>query len=186
MPGGMRPGGPPSVMPMQPGAGWPPPQREAERASRSRTSKTQTKPFTERSCDEKVDVLHFSFSVVVDSRRINELLSALSSKNLYTILNVSISRADVEVDASEFPKFDSSDKGFNPYEDAKGESLVYGADPVVRLDIDAEALFLRGLYAESMVKEVKDQLEANLKKIEEQRKAAAGVSTGRTSRTRRR
>ena len=184
---GMIGAGPPVMggMPMPPGmGGWQPPQQEVKKAKKPRGSKTQVTPFTERTCDEKVDVLHFSFSVVVDSRRINELLSALSSKNLYTVLNVSISRADVEVDAREFPKFDSADRTFNPYQDAKGEGLVYGADPVVRLDIDAEALFLRSIYAESMVKEVKDELEANLKKIEEQRKAAARLSTGRTSRGR--
>ena len=79
----------------------------------------------------------------------------MSRKNLYTVLNVSLSREDVKIDTRKFPtKSDRYYEAFDPYEDA-GRGLVYGTDPIVRLDVDVEALFLRDIYAEYMPKEVK-------------------------------
>ncbi len=120
---------------------------------RPRRLRGQAKPFTERSSNDDADVLHFSFSVIIDSRRINEFLDLFSRKNLYTILNVSLSREDVEIAKRDFKPFDRS-YNFNPGEDAD-EDLVYGTDPIVRLDIDAELLLLREIYAEDMPEQVK-------------------------------
>jgi len=136
---------------------------------RDRAAMRQEKPFTERLCGDKVNVLHFSFSVVIDSRRVNELLAALSRKNLYTILDVSLSRVDVDIDSRKFPRFESSTELFSPYKDAEDDGLVYGTDPVVRLDVDAEALFLRDIYDDYMPKEVKDVLSAKTNEAKKQR-----------------
>ncbi len=132
---------------------------------RRRRPRGQITPFTEHSSNDDADVLHFSFSVIIDSRYINEFLDLFSRKNLYTILNVSLSREDVEISGRDFKKFDGSDN-FNPGKDA-AEDLVYGTDPIVRLDIDAELLLLRGVYTEDMPEQVK-------KTVEEQIAQAAG------------
>ena len=142
--------------------------KSPEQRRLARSQKQQEKPFTERFCNEQADVLHFSFAVVVDSRRINELLDALSRKNLYTVLNVSLSRADVEIDDREFPRFDMIAEIFDPYQDAK-EGLVYGTDPVVMLDVDVEALFLKDIYAEYMPAAVKDILSSKGNEARQQR-----------------
>ena len=110
-------------------------------------------PFTGRTSNKTADVLHFSFSVIVDSRRIGDLLEAISRKNLYTILNVSLSREDVEINKREFLRFDRSES-FNPRKDA-AEDLVYGTDPIVRLNVDAELLFLRELYSKDTPEQIK-------------------------------
>ena len=161
--------------PMPYGYGQPqvagPKVRSAKDRARGRAAKKKQKPFTERFCDDKVDVLQFSFSVIVDSRRVNELLAALSRKNLYTILNVSLSRADVNIDTRKFPRFDSAAEVFSPYDDAKDDGLVYGTDPVVRLDVDVEALFLRDIYVDYMPEEVKDVLSADSDDAKQQREA---------------
>ncbi|NIA06588.1 MAG: hypothetical protein GWP14_02955 [Actinobacteria bacterium] len=181
VPGAVPFGGPGAINPM--GGGIPPGQgqvpwqpavaaprvRSAKDRARARVARRQEKPFTERFSDDKVDVLHFSFSVVVDSRRVNELLAALSRQNLYTILKVSLSRADVNIDVRKFPKFDSSAEAFSPYDDAEEEGLVYGTDPVVRLDVDVEALFLRDIYVDYMPKAVKDVLSAETDEAKQQR-----------------
>ena len=144
--------------------------KSPEARRRARSLKQRVKPFTERFCDEQADVLHFSFAVVVDSRRINELLDALSRKNLYTVLNISFSRADLEIDDHEFAKFDRSAEIFDPYLDAK-EGLVYGSDPVVMLDVNVEALFLKDIYGEYMPPAVKDILSAKGNEARQQRVA---------------
>ena len=168
----------PMYAPGMPGMGMPGPGGwqpqmpvQQSRTSRSRRLREQKKPFTERFCNDQIDALHFSFSVIVDSRRVNELLAALSRKNLYTILKVSLSRADVDINTREFPKFDSSTQVFNPYSDAKDEGLVYGTDPVVRLDVDVEAIFLKELYAEFMPSDVKKMLSQDSEEAKNQREA---------------
>ena len=94
--------------------------------------------------------------MIVDSRRIKEILDALSRKNLYTILNLSLSRQDVEINKPEFKKSESDkSKSFNPRNDA-AENLVYGTDPIVRLDVDAEVLFLRELYGKDTPEQIKE------------------------------
>ena len=142
--------------------------RTAQDRARAQALRDQSKPFTGRTCDDKADVMHFSFSVVVDSRCINELLAALSRKNLYTILNVSLSREDVKIDALNFPKFDRSYETFDPYDDAE-KGLVYGSDPIVRLDVDAEILFLKDIYAQYMPDDVKRLLNADSDQARQQR-----------------
>jgi hypothetical protein len=162
----------------QPGGGyWQPPvtvptkarHKSARDRLRDRAAMRQEKPFTERLCGDNVNVLHFSFSVVIDSRRVNELLAALSRKNLYTILDVSLSRVDVDIDSRKFPRFESSTELFSPYKDAEDDGLIYGTDPVVKLDVDAEALFLKDIYADYMPKEVRDVLSAKTNEAKEQR-----------------
>ena len=88
------------------------------------------------------------------------MLAALSRQNLYTILSVSLSRADVNIDSAEFRKLDPSSDPFNPHSDAE-LGLAYGTDPIVRLDVVVEALFLREIYAEYMPKEVKALIGGN-------------------------
>ena len=172
---------PPGMFPMGMGMGMPglplAPTQKASKYSRTaqdragaQALKDQNKPFTERTCDDKADVLHFSFSVVVDSRCINELLAALSRKNLYTILCVSLSREDVKIDALNFPKSDRSYETFDPYDDAE-KGLLYGSDPIVRLDVDAEILFLKDICAQYMPNDVKQLLNADSDQARQQRLA---------------
>lgn len=182
-PGGPRPGAVPSLEERMGFGGLPPaglyqplPAANAPRTTsaakrrRAKTQKRQEKPFTGRFCDKREEVLHFSFSVVVDSRRVNELLAALSRKNLYTILNMSLSRADVEIDARKFPEFDSSTKSFDPYSDAEA-GLIYGPDPIVRLDVDVEALFVKDFYDQYMPQYIKQTLAAENDQAKQQREA---------------
>ena len=124
------------------------------RPKRSSTRRKDKAGFTERSSNDQADVVRLSFSVIVDSRSIDKLLGALNRKNLYTVLNVSLSRQDVEIDSSKFEKFNKESEDFNPRQDA-ARGLIYGTDPVVKLDVDAEVLFLREIYAESMPEQIK-------------------------------
>ena len=140
--------------------------------------KVEVTPFTEHVSDDDADVLHFTISVIIDSRRVNEFLEEISRKNLYTILSVNLSREDIAIDTSEFPRFSSKNESFSPNEDMV-DDLIYGGDPVVRLDIEAEALFLKDVYAQIMPEEVKSILQDNqslvksqLKAIEDQREKA--------------
>ena len=118
--------------------------------------------------------MHFSFSVIIDSRCINEFLDRFSRKNLYTILNVSLSREDVEIDKRDFKRFDRFDRSdnFNPGKDA-AEDLVYGTDPIVRLDIDAELLLLREVYTEDMPEQVKKTVEEQIAQAARRLQAAS-------------
>ena len=138
----------PSVMPSRPAIA---PRVRPERSSTTRKGEAG---FTERSSNDQADVVRLSFSVIVDSRSIDKLLGALNRKNLYTVLNVSLSRHDVEIDSSKFEKFNKESEDFNPRQDA-ARGLIYGTDPVVKLDVDAEVLFLREIYAESMPEQIK-------------------------------
>ena len=112
---GMDPAGPmggPSMMMMDPDfAGMDmlrglPYGFEAGQPRSRRRRKSLAKAFTGHTSNDQRDVLHFSFSVIIDSGRINEFLDLFSRKNLYTILSVSLSREDVEVDTREFKSFD--------------------------------------------------------------------------------
>ena len=143
------------------------------RSRRTRHRRDQAKPFTERSSNDD-DVLHFSFSVIIDSRCINEFLDLFSRKNLYTILNVSLSREDVEIDKRNFERFDKFDRSdnFNPGKDA-AEDLVYGTDPIVRLDIDAELLLLREVYSEDIPEQVKKTVEEQIAQAARRLEAAS-------------
>ena len=166
---GLGPGGP-----MGPGPGmWDPrfggqpsfplgpmyPGMLPQKTGKSRR-RSPAKPFTERTSNDTVDVLHFSFSVIVDSRYINEFLDLFSRKNLYTILRVSLSREDVRINPRTFRKFDRTDN-FNPHKDA-ADDFVYGTDPIVKLDIDAELLLLKELYSQDVPEQVKKSVEAQI------------------------
>lgn len=154
-PGGM--GGPGYVPPSSASSGR---ERQAEKAKAYKDD-----PFTERFSGDKADVLHFTFSLVVDSRKINEFLDALAHRNLYTILSVSVSRQDLSVDSKKLER-DARAPQFDPVLEAR-DDLLYGSDPVVRIDVAAEALFLKSVYGEMMPKSVKDALS---NKIEAQKK----------------
>ncbi len=163
----------------QPGMwGYPRVSPRPSRSRRRRTSGRQLKPFTERSSNDNADVLHFSFSVIIDSRRINEFLDLFSRKNLYTILNVSLSREDVEIDKRDFESFDISEN-FNPGKDAD-EDLVYGTDPIVRLDIDAELLLLREVYTEDTPEQVKKTVEQQTAQTARRLQAASQPLKGKS------
>lgn len=144
-----------------------------------RARKYKDDPFTKRFSDDKVDVLQFTFSLVIDSRKVNEFLEALAHKNLYTILSVSISRQDVVVDPRKFT-MSSRITQFNPRQQA-GEELLYGPDPVVRLDIAAEALFLRSLYGEMIPQMVREALSESIKAKEVRNKALADAQKAAAS-----
>ena len=137
-----------------------------EQPKRRRRRKSLAKAFTGHTSNDQRDVLHFSFSVIIDSGRINEFLDLFSRKNLYTILSVSLSREDVEVDTREFKSFDKSDN-FNPANDAD-DDLVYGTAPVIRLDIDAELILLREFYDENMPEQVKEDVKEKISKAAKQ------------------
>ncbi len=131
--------------------------------------KSQAKSFTERRSNDKTDVLHFSFSVIIDSRYINEFLDLFSRKNLYTIFRVSLSREDVKINEQNFKRFEGFDgsDNFNPARDA-AEDLVYGTAPIIRLDIDAELLLLREFYGENVPGQVQKDVKEKISKAANQ------------------
>jgi len=123
-------------------------------SSMARPRQFPIQPFTEHTTDKTAYVVHFSFSVVVDSRQVNAVLAALSHKNLYNILGVSLSRQDIDINTTAFPKFNREQVDFNPHTDTANR-LVYGTDPIVMMDVQAEALFLKSFYDEYVPAEVK-------------------------------
>jgi len=133
---------------------WSPSMDPRELDKPTSTSPKGKAVFTERLSNDQADVVRLSFSVIVDSRSIDKLLAALNRKNLYTIVNVSLSRQDVEIDPTKFREFRRRFDHFNPRQDAE-KGLIYGTDPVVKLDVEAEILFLRKIYEKSMPKQVK-------------------------------
>ena len=181
--GGPRPGPgsfDPFGMPGRGGFGQYPIPTTAPRRGQRRRGKVPTKAFTEHSSNDQTDVLHFSFSVVIDSRYINEFLVLFSRKNLYTVLNISLSREDVQINKSDFASFDKTEN-FSPSRDAKVD-LVYGTDPIIRLNIDAELLLLREVYSEDMPGQVKKAVEqqiAQVKALLQQSRQQIGGRRGR-------
>ena len=180
--GGMGLGGPPGMPGAPPyggqgvGPGYGTPTSgtgsTARQAKKGRIYKDD--PFTARFSDDKADVLHFTFSLVIDSRKINQFLDTLAHRNLYTILSVSIARQDLSVDGKKLPR-DNRAGRFDPVSDAR-EDLLYGPDPVVRIDVAAEALFLRSLYGEMMPKSVNDLLSDKTKALKEREKQLADLA----------
>ena len=120
--------------------------------------------FTEHVSNDQIDVLHFSFSIIIDSRYVNEFLGLFSRKNLYTILNVSLSREDVEINNRNFKMLGNS-SSFNPGKDA-AEDLVYGTAPVIRLDVDAELLLLREIYTKDTPEQIREALQEKIKQAQ--------------------
>jgi hypothetical protein len=152
----------------------------APKRGRRRRDKIPIKAFTEHTSNDQIDVLHFSFSVVIDSRYINEFLVLFSRKNLYTILNISLSREDVEINKSRFASFDKSEN-FSPSRDAKVD-LVYGTDPIIRLNIDAELLLLREVYSKDMPAQVKKAVEQQIAQVKALSQASRQQKGGRKGR----
>ncbi len=181
-PGAMGLGGPPGMLGapsyggqgMGPGYGTPTSgtSSTARKAKKGRIYKDD--PFTARSSDDKADVLHFTFSLVIDSRKINQFLDTLAHRNLYTILSVSIARQDLSVDGKKLPR-DTRAGRFNPASDAR-EDLLYGPDPVVQIDVAAEALFLRSLYGEMMPTLVNELLKDRTKALKRRRQELADMA----------
>jgi hypothetical protein len=81
------------------------------------------------------DVIHFRMSLVVDAERVPMVLQALSRNRFITAYETSISA----VDSAE----------------AQSNGYIYGARPVVRLDMQCEALFMRAWTTGFMPPQVK-------------------------------
>jgi len=100
---------------------------------------------TGRISNRLFEVVLFSFKVVIDSRRINSLLARLANKNLYCVQKVSFESVN--------------------HREASAAGLIYGADPVVILTVDAEALFLREAYRKWIPKGILNQLPGEKKEV---------------------
>jgi len=122
-PGGAGPGGAFDPTMMDPMAGMPTaPVRD-----------TGAGQLTRRVCNKQYDVMQYRFSVIMSAEALEPLMRNLLRQNLHTILKVEIGKARQE-----------------EQRDRRSSSYYYGPDPVVRVTIWGEVLFLtpwhRGLY----------------------------------------
>ena len=80
--------------------------------------------FTQRSSTPSVDVLRFQLRLVIDARRLLEVLEAISAAGFYTVLNVD----------------------FQEVVPQPGDYYIYGTGPIIEVVVLCEACFLRGSY----------------------------------------
>jgi hypothetical protein len=90
--------------------------------------------FTKRASTPTVDVLRFHLEVVIDARRLLEMLDAISKAGFYTPLTVDVKEVALETN----------------------EYYIYGTAPVVHVTMVYEGCFLRSSYEKSMPQSVKD------------------------------
>lgn len=95
--------------------------------------------FTDRTRTDDYDVVHFAMNVVVDARDLPRLLLALCRQNFITPIQVQYRAVDSAAAAK--------------------SGYLYGAAPVLNVDIVCEALFFRSNYEPMMPQIVKDRLE---------------------------
>jgi hypothetical protein len=81
------------------------------------------------------DVLHFKLSLVVEASKVPQVLAALSRDRFITIYRMNVTA----VDSGE----------------AQAEGYIYGDDPVVLLDMEGEALFMRAWTKQYMPMRIK-------------------------------
>lgn len=93
------------------------------------------------------DVRHVDLSLVVASARIPEVFNALASQNFFTVIDTDITEVDIRADMA---------AGF-----------YYGPDPVVRLDLKVETVWLRSWTTEAMPDSVKQALGIALPQLED-------------------
>jgi hypothetical protein len=108
--------------------------------------------FTGRKPGSLYDVVYFRVRVVLDSRDVQDFVTRVAEKNLYTPVEFAMH----EVERSE------------DYRD-----YLYGTDPVVELDVAYEALFLRSAYKDLMPDAVLDQIEGRAVSADRRRAAPA-------------
>lgn len=82
----------------------------------------------------KYDVLHYTFEVIMDTRRVSYLVTALSQQNFHTPLSISYSQLDTTQD----PR--------NAIDPSRGAGMPirdWGDDPVMKLTFECEAVFMK-------------------------------------------
>lgn len=95
-----------------------------------------TAVFTKRISSETVDVVRFHLDIVVDARRLLDVMDAISKAGFYTPLNVDLHAV---VPAPE-------------------EYYIYGTVPVLQMTVVYEGSFMRSSYDKFMPKAVKDAI----------------------------
>lgn len=96
---------------------------------------------------ETFDVRNIRLGLVVASARIPEIYNALAQQNFFTVIDADITEIDVR---------DEISLGY-----------YYGPEPVVRLDIVVETVWLRSWTSEAMPNEVKEALGIPLNQAED-------------------
>lgn len=132
------------------------------RSGRDRTGADDVPPppepdevFTDRKPVALYDVVYFRVRVILDSRDVQDFITRLAEKNLYTPVQIAM----YEVERSE------------DYRD-----YLYGTDPVIELDVGYEALFLRSAYRDLMPDAVLDKIEGRAASADRRSAAPAGGS----------
>ena len=92
--------------------------------------------FTKRASTATVDVLRFHLELVIDARRLLEVLDAISKAGFYTPLNVDMREVTLETN----------------------EYYIYGTAPVVHVTMLYEGCFLRSSCEKSMPQAIKDAI----------------------------
>lgn len=103
------------------------------------------KPCTGRVCGDDIDVVHFSFSVVLDSRSVGHFMHELCRGKKHKFLGYSGNEQEREFEHNQITILEFS---MEPVEKSKAyeEGYRYGDDPVVRLRLVCEYVFDRAGY----------------------------------------
>ena len=112
-----------------PGQGQPSPDDPSAQQTQAPSDPTQPIPPnyalspTGRYSNALYDVIQFKLSLVVDAARVPQVLAVLSRNRFITVYNSNVTAVNAV--------------------DHQAAGYIYGAQPVVQLDLDCEALFLR-------------------------------------------
>ena len=126
------------------------------------------KPCTGRVCDDDIDVVHFSFTVVLDSKAVTAFLEELCRGKRHKFSGYSGSEPEVECEHNQITILDFDMRPVEMAEDYKA-GYRYGEGCVVKLNLVCEYVFDRGGYDPIKPEAIKKLLG----QLEEKKPAAA-------------
>lgn len=114
------------------------PDRNAPRASDRGRAQNAPPSFTARMSDQMYDVVRFNVVIWVDQRRVNQVIDAISTINLYQCIGARFTAAEKALD--------------------RDELYLFGSDPVVRLELEFEGYFTKSIFTKWIPKGVADTI----------------------------
>jgi hypothetical protein len=104
-----------------------------------------TKPWTGRICNDSIDVVHFSFSVIIDSKEVLGFMQELCSEKKHLFKGYYGKKQTRELKHNQITILKSDVTPVDRLKDSL-EGYYYGDDSIVRLDLVCEYIFGRSGY----------------------------------------
>ncbi|MBK7403794.1 MAG: hypothetical protein IPJ41_03955 [Phycisphaerales bacterium] len=124
------------IFPKDQNAAYPPPDDTS--SSESAAGQDPSVSITGRVSTDAYDVVNARMTLVVDAGRLPDLFRAFADANLFTVIDFDVSEVDTWADLR--------------------QGYYYGADPVVRVSLELESIWLRDWTTPMMPEQVKTAL----------------------------